>query len=144
MSGVPAALLCAGNPVKIRVPTRRSCVPIPHQPMSEIDVRRKHSLTPAKAREAAEKVAKQLKREFALQYRWEGSSLHFERPGVDGKLTVSAGEVHLRAKLGLLLAFLKPHIEGKVREHLDEALAPSRAVARKSSARPDGKKGRKA
>jgi putative polyhydroxyalkanoate system protein len=112
--------------------------------MSEIDIRRKHSLTPAKAREAAEKVAKQLKREFALQYRWEGSSLHFERRGVDGKLTVSASEVHLRAKLGLLLAFLRPQIESKVHEHLDEALAPAHALARKPAAKPDGKKSRKA
>jgi putative polyhydroxyalkanoate system protein len=113
--------------------------------MSEIDIRRKHSLTPEKAREAAEKVARQLKREFALEYRWEGSSLHFERQGVDGRLTVNAGEVHLRAKLGLLLAFLKPRIESKVHEHLDEALEPARVVARKPAAKkPDRKKGGKA
>jgi putative polyhydroxyalkanoate system protein len=113
--------------------------------MSEIDIRRKHSLTPAKAREAAEKVARQLKREFALEYRWEGSSLHFERQGVDGRLTVNTGEVHLRAKLGLLLAFLKPQIERKVHEHLDEALEPARVLARKPSAqKPERKKGGKA
>jgi putative polyhydroxyalkanoate system protein len=113
--------------------------------MSDIDIRRKHSLTPTRAREAAEKVARQLKREFALQYRWEGSSLHFERQGVDGRLTVSPGEVHLRARLGLLLAFLKPQIESKVREHLDEALAPASAVARKPAAKKlDRKRGGKA
>jgi putative polyhydroxyalkanoate system protein len=103
--------------------------------MSDIDIRRKHALPLAQAREAAEKVAKQLKREFALQYRWEGTSLHFERAGVDGKLTVNASEVHLRAKLGLLLAFLKPQIESKVREHLDEALEPPRVAARKPAAK---------
>jgi len=87
--------------------------------MSEIDIRRGHSLTLPKAREAAEKVARQLKQEFALQYRWEGTSLHFTRAGVDGKLMVNTSEVHLRAKLGLLLAFLKPQIERKVHEHLE-------------------------
>jgi putative polyhydroxyalkanoate system protein len=108
--------------------------------MSDIDIRRKHSLSPAEARAAAEKVAKQLKREFALQYRWEGASLHFERVGVDGRLTVNASEVHLRAKLGLLLAFLKPQIEGKVHEHLDEALAPTRVAARKPAAKKSPRK----
>jgi len=108
--------------------------------MSDIDIRRKHSLPQAKAREAAEKVAKQLKREFELQYRWEGSSLRFERAGVDGKLTVNANEVHLRAKLGLLLGFLKPQIERKVHEHFDEALAATRVAARKPAARKASRK----
>jgi len=108
--------------------------------MSDIDIRRKHSLTPAQAREAAEKVARQLKREFALQYRWEGTSLHFERAGVDGTLTVDAREVRLRAKLGLLLGFLKPQIEGKVHEHLDEALVPTQIAARKPAAKKSGRR----
>lgn len=108
--------------------------------MSDIDIRRGHSLTLPKAREAAEKVARQLKREFALQYRWEGTSLHFTRAGVDGKLTVNASEVHLRAKLGLLLAFLKPQIERKVHEHLDDALAPTRVAARAPAAKKSTRK----
>lgn len=108
--------------------------------MSEIDIRRKHSLAPAKAREAAEKVARQLKREFELKYRWEGASLHFERPGVDGKLTVNASEVRLRARLGLLLAFLKPQIERKVHEHLDEALERPQVAARDPLAKKPAKK----
>jgi putative polyhydroxyalkanoate system protein len=108
--------------------------------MSEIDIRRGHSLTLPQAREAAEKVAKQLKREFALQYRWEGTSLHFTRAGVDGKLMVNASEVHLRARLGLLLAFLKPQIERKVHEHLDDALAPSRVATRKPATQKSSKK----
>ena len=110
--------------------------------MSDIDIRRKHSLPPAKAREAAEKVARQLKREFELDYRWEGTRLHFARDGVDGVLEVGADEVHLRAKLGLLLGFLKPQIERKVREHLDGALAPAASVAaRKPAARKAKRKG---
>ena len=108
--------------------------------MSEIDIRRKHSLPQPKAREAAEKVARQLKREFELQYRWEGSSLHFGRDGVDGQLTVNANEVHLRAKLGLVLSFLKPQIERKVHEHLDEALAPTRVAVRKPATQKTGRK----
>jgi putative polyhydroxyalkanoate system protein len=110
--------------------------------MSDIDIRRKHALPLPKARQAAERVAKQLEREFDLEYRWEGHSLHFRRSGVDGRLTVSAHDVHLHARLGLLLTFLKPRIEAKVHEHLDEALAPARTVtahaARKPAARRKG------
>jgi putative polyhydroxyalkanoate system protein len=108
--------------------------------MSDIDIRRKHALPLAQARDAAERVAKQLKRDFALQYRWEGASLHFERAGVDGKLTVSASDVHLRAKLGLLLAFLKPQIESTVHEHLQAALEPTRVAARKPAAKKTPRK----
>jgi len=104
--------------------------------MSDIDIRRKHALPLPKARQAAERVAKQLEREFDLEYRWEGHSLHFRRPGVDGRLTVSAGDVHLHAKLGLLLSFLKPQIETKVHEHLDEALEPARTMVAKAPRKP--------
>ncbi len=104
--------------------------------MSEIDIRRKHALPLAKARQAAERVAKQLEEDFDLEYRWEGHSLHFRRSGVDGRLTVSAHDLHLHARLGLLLAFIRPQIEAKVHEHLDAALAPARtATARKPGAR---------
>jgi putative polyhydroxyalkanoate system protein len=108
--------------------------------MSDIDIRRKHALPLAQAREAAERVAKQLKRDFALQYRWEGASLHFERAGVDGKLTVSPNDVHLRARLGLLLGFLKPQIESTVHEHLDAALEPTRIATRKPAAKKPARK----
>jgi len=108
--------------------------------MSHIDIRRKHALPLPKARQAAERVARQLEEEFDLEYRWEGHSLHFRRSGVDGRLTVSTEEVHLRANLGLLLSFLKPQIETKVHEHLDEALAPTRAAARKPTHKPAAKR----
>ncbi|MCZ7564175.1 MAG: polyhydroxyalkanoic acid system family protein [Burkholderiales bacterium] len=99
--------------------------------MSEIDIRRKHALSLPKARQAAERIAKQLECEFDLEYRWEGHALHFRRAGVDGRLTVSTEEIHLRANLGMMLSLLKGRIEGKVHEHLDEALAPPRNVAAK-------------
>lgn len=104
--------------------------------MSHIDIRRKHALPLPKARQAAERVAKRLEKEFDLEYRWEGHSLHFRRSGVDGHLTVSTEEVHLRASLGLLLSFLKPQIETKVHEHLDEALAPARTATAKAGRKP--------
>jgi putative polyhydroxyalkanoate system protein len=106
--------------------------------MSEIRIRRSHSKSLDDARKAAEKMAKQLRKDFDLDYVWDGHVLRFERSGVDGVLHVTAREVRLEAKLGFLLAFLKPRIEAEVEDQLDRLLgAPAKpaAPARKKPAR---------
>lgn len=96
--------------------------------MSDIRIRRSHSKSLEEARKAAEKMAKQLRKDFDLDYAWDGSVLRFERSGVDGELHVTAKEVRLEAKLGFLLAFLKPQIEAEVESQLDKLLgAPGKA-----------------
>jgi putative polyhydroxyalkanoate system protein len=103
--------------------------------MSEIRIRRAHSRPLDEARKAAEKMAKQLRKDFDLDYAWDGEVLRFERSGVDGELHVTAKEVRLEAKLGFLLAFLKPRIEAEVAEQLDRYLgAPARAETRARTA----------
>jgi putative polyhydroxyalkanoate system protein len=91
--------------------------------MSDIRIRRAHSKPLDEAKKAAEKMAKQLKRDFDLDYAWDGQVLRFERSGVDGTLHVTAKEIRLEAKLGFLLAFLKPRIEAEVESQLDQLLA---------------------
>jgi putative polyhydroxyalkanoate system protein len=96
--------------------------------MSQIRIRRAHSKPLAEARKDAERVAKQLQKDFDLAYEWEGHVLRFERTGVDGELHVTAREIRLDARLGLLLAFLKPRIETEVESILDRLLeAPGKA-----------------
>ena len=90
--------------------------------MSEIRIRRAHSRPLEEARRAAEKMAKQLRKDFDIDFAWEGEVLRFERSGVDGELHVTAKEVRLEAKLGFLLAFLKPRIEAEVEAQLDKHL----------------------
>lgn len=98
--------------------------------MSDIRIRRSHSKTLDEARKAAEKMAKQLRKDFDLDYAWDGNVLRFERSGVDGELHVTTREVRLDAKLGFLLAFLKPRIEAEVESQLDKLLsAPAKAPA---------------
>jgi putative polyhydroxyalkanoate system protein len=98
--------------------------------MSEIRIRRTHSKSLDEARKVAEKMAKQLRKDFDLDYAWDGQVLRFERSGVDGELHVTAKEVRLEAKLGFLLAFLKPRIEAEVESQLDRLLAaPAKAAA---------------
>jgi len=98
--------------------------------MSEIRIRRAHSKSLEEARRAAEKMARRLRRDFDLDYAWDGHVLRFERSGVDGALHVTAKEIRLEAKLGFLLAFLKPRIEAEAEEELDRLLgAPAKAAA---------------
>lgn len=87
--------------------------------MSEIRVRRSHSMPHARARKEAEKIAVDLRDKYELEYAWEGDVIRFERTGVTGRLVVGKDEVHLEAKLGFLLAFLKPTIEGHINENFD-------------------------
>ena len=91
--------------------------------MSDIKIRRAHSLPHDKARSAAEKMAKQLKKEFDLEYEWDGDVLVFERTGVNGELTVAQKHVEMEVKLGFLLKMMKPTIERHINQNLDEIFA---------------------
>ena len=94
--------------------------------MSDIKIRRAHSMPHDKARAAAEKMAKLLKKEFELDYEWaedDQDVLVFERPGVNGELTVAPKHVEMEVKLGFLLRMMKPTIERHIHEHLDEIFA---------------------
>jgi putative polyhydroxyalkanoate system protein len=88
--------------------------------MSDIKVRRNHSLPLDDARKAAEKVAARLQKDFDLEYAWKRHVLHFERTGVHGELHVTDHDVHLEASLSFLLAFLKPRIEREIDEQFDK------------------------
>jgi putative polyhydroxyalkanoate system protein len=111
--------------------------------MSDIRIRRAHSKPLAEARKDAERIAKQLQKDFELAYAWDGQVLRFERSGVDGELHVTAKEIRLDARLGFLLAFLKPRIETEVETILDRLLgapASARAAAKRP---PPGRKARR-
>jgi putative polyhydroxyalkanoate system protein len=88
--------------------------------MSDIRIRRAHALTPRHARAAAEKMSVRLGEAFDMQFVWEGEVLRFQRPGVEGKLTLGHKEVTINAKLGFLLAMMKPKIERSIHENLDK------------------------
>jgi putative polyhydroxyalkanoate system protein len=88
--------------------------------MASIDIRHAHSLPAARARAAVEEVAEKLGRKFGLQYRWEGDTLHFLRPGVDGRIELLPRQLHVSARLGLLFSAMKGSIEAEIRRYLDE------------------------
>jgi putative polyhydroxyalkanoate system protein len=91
--------------------------------MPSIDIRRKHHHSLKEAKAAVKKTADAIGKKFDIHNKWDGDTLHFERPGVSGAIRVTAKEVHVTAQLGFLLGALKPMIEKEIESHLDKGLA---------------------
>ena len=104
--------------------------------MASIAIARKHHLSHKKAKEVAEKIAKDLQKRFDLAYAWEGDHIAFERPGVHGTMHVAHDTLELNASLGFLLSALKPAIEKEIHAQLDTLLAAGAPA--KDAAKPAG------
>ncbi len=104
--------------------------------MADIQITRTHAMPLKKAREAADGFADQLAEKFDLESNWHGDTLHFNRAGVNGTLTLGRGSVEIRAKLGLLLSAFKSSFEGHIKDNLDrvfgETAPPRKAVKKKT------------
>jgi putative polyhydroxyalkanoate system protein len=86
--------------------------------MSMIDICAYHQMNHADAQQAADDLASDLAEKFDIDYGWDENVIHFERPGVNGSITVGEHEIHVVAKLGFLLALLKIRIEEEIRKYL--------------------------
>lgn len=71
------------------------------------------------AQKAADELAGDLAQKFDINYGWEGDHIHFERTGVNGMITVRENEIRIKARLGLMLIFLKPVIEEEITQYLE-------------------------
>ncbi len=91
--------------------------------MAAIDIRRVHNLSVADAKIAVEELAESITSRFGICCAWQGDVLCFSRPGVDGSIAVHAGEIRVKAKLGLLMRALQPMIEQEIIHQMDERLA---------------------
>ncbi|MGZ8288488.1 MAG: polyhydroxyalkanoic acid system family protein [Telluria sp.] len=88
--------------------------------MADICIVQEHSLTPEKARDAAQQVADKIAREFDLACKWEGDVLRFTRSGVDGSLTLRGQDAQMEIKLGFLMGAFAPAIRAKVAEKMQK------------------------
>ena len=88
--------------------------------MSDIDIRHPHAMPAKQVRKAVEQVAGKLGERFGLDCSWEGDTMHFRRSGVDGHIAMEPDQVHIKAKLGFLLAAMKGPIEQEIRRVLAE------------------------
>lgn len=95
--------------------------------MAIIAIAKKHELSHAKAKEAAQKIADDLAKRFDLRCEWKGDDIEFERTGVSGELHVGKDEVRLDCQLGFLLSMLKPAIEDAVNRDFDKYFGKAKA-----------------
>jgi putative polyhydroxyalkanoate system protein len=107
--------------------------------MADIELKRSHHLGLKGARDAADRMADKLGKQFNLSGGWEGNVLHFDRPGVKGSLKVTDHDMHLQVTLGFLLKAMKGPIEKAVHDQLDKVLAeaaPAKPAAKSAEKAP--------
>jgi putative polyhydroxyalkanoate system protein len=88
--------------------------------MADIHIVQEHTLTPKKAREAAQKVADKMAEDYDLECTWEGDVLRFERSGVSGSLTLAKKQAQMDLKLGFLFSAFSSKIESKISENMQK------------------------
>jgi putative polyhydroxyalkanoate system protein len=91
--------------------------------VSKISIRRAHTLPHARAVEAVNAMAARLKDEYAVDSRWEGSTLHFERMGLSGTLELRLKQLTIEVHLGFIMAALRGSIASGIERNLDEEFA---------------------
>ncbi len=88
--------------------------------VSTIDIHAFHKLSHEDALNAADELSIDLSEKFGIDYGWEDEVIHFERPGVNGKILVQDNELRIQAKLGFMLMMLKGPIEQEIFRYLEE------------------------
>ena len=88
--------------------------------MSTIDIHAHHTLSHEEALAAANELSCDLAKKFGIDYGWEEEVIHFERPGVNGQISVEESEIRIQAKLGFMLMMLKQPIEQEIVSYLRE------------------------
>lgn len=88
--------------------------------MATISISRKHKKSTTEARAAVDRVAKGIAKKFSVSHEWEGNTLHFSRPGVDGRIALGRGSVTVEATLGFLLMVIKSSVEDEIERYLDQ------------------------
>lgn len=97
--------------------------------MSTIDIHAFHTLSHEEALNAADELSVDLAKKFGIDYGWEDEVIHFERPGVNGKILVQETELRIKADLGFMLMMLKGPIEQEIMRYLEEHFGCSFDVA---------------
>lgn len=92
--------------------------------MPSIQISRRHTRSMKDARVAIEHVAEKLTQKFAVEYAWDGNTLHFERTGVNGNIALGRGKVDVNVQLGFLLSALRGPIEAEIHRYIERELGP--------------------
>jgi putative polyhydroxyalkanoate system protein len=90
--------------------------------MSDIAFVRTHALPIPRAKALVQKFADELASEHQLESEWHGNTLHFLRPGVNGRIHVTGSKIHLDVTLGTLLKLFKATFVAEIERNLDKYL----------------------
>jgi putative polyhydroxyalkanoate system protein len=96
--------------------------------MAQLQIHRAHQLGWEGARQLAQDWRVQAEQAYGLQCTQESGeeqeSISFARPGLSGRLRVSAQSFELEARLGFLLSAYRDRIESELQQRLDQQLGP--------------------
>ena len=116
--------------------------------MPDIRIEREHGLGLVRARQLAQRWAEEAEQRLSVRCEIEeGRSedvVRFSRPGVNGRVRVTADRFELEASLGFLLAAFRGAITREVEAQVDAVLAKAPHPARATASREGGKAGAKA
>jgi len=104
--------------------------------MPDIKLVRPHRLPIPEARARVQQAADELASEYDLTSDWEGNTLRFHRPGVEGQMHVTASEIRLDVTLGFLFKAFKGKLNEHLERNLDKWLAPKSAAKRSRKTSP--------
>ena len=91
--------------------------------MPVIKIHRDHQKPLPEAKSAIESLAKGIAEHFAIEYEWEGYTLHFHRVGVSGQIGVTETRVQVLVDISFLMIPIKSAIEDEIRRHLEREFA---------------------
>ena len=91
--------------------------------MADIHVVQTHTLSREQARQAAQQVSDKLARDYQLACKWDGDIMRFERSGVEGELTLEAGQAAVDIRLGFMMGMFAPTIQEKLRASMKKVFA---------------------
>ena len=97
--------------------------------MSTIHIRKAHNLGYARARRAAERLAREIETRFHASHRWDKDDLWLSRRGVEGRIHIADDAVEVRIKLGMPMRPLKGTIQDSVEKRLSRLLRDDSTVA---------------
>ena len=91
--------------------------------MSNIHMKHHHTLSRDETRKRVESIAEDLKREYKMDYSWDGDRVNFRRTGASGSVLLGEDFIELDIKLSMLLAPLKGKLEDTIRRDIHSKLA---------------------
>jgi putative polyhydroxyalkanoate system protein len=91
--------------------------------MSQLSIRRPHSLSHAEAHRRISHVADKLSERFGVACRWEGDLLRIEHANVNGTVRVGRDEIVVDARLGFALSMFRGRAESEITRILERELA---------------------